>query len=131
MSVIHLGPPNRKNAVGSRFPATGTAVTFAANALVRTGKGVLNKLYATSKNASTVYMYVFDGTSSSGSLLLPPVPITANQVVAVEDLYGIPFTTGLFVAFSSTLATFTVVATTDFAVEAGFAVDTTSPTSDP
>jgi hypothetical protein len=129
--IVHLGPPNRKNSTGSRFPAYGTAVAFAANALVRTGSGVLNKIYATNKNAATAYMWVFDGTTSAGNLLLPPIPIATNASVAVDDRYGIPFKTGLFIAFSSTVGTFTVVATTDFAVEVGYSVDNTSPTTDP
>ena len=126
MATVHLGPPEKKTSVGGRFPPVGTAVAFAANALVRTGSGILHKIVATNKNAAAVYMWVFDGTSSSGNLMFPPVQIAANGTATVDERYGIPFNTGCFIAFSSTLATFTVVATTDFAVSAGYSVQNDS-----
>lgn len=92
-----------------------------ASQLVKTGAGALASLFAMNVAAATRHIWVFDGINASGapgSLLVGPFPVAAGEVIAVSfeasvaraDRYrsSLPeFSTGLFVASSTTASTFT------------------------
>ena len=129
MSVIHLGPPNRKNATGKHYKSA----AYEEAVLVRTGPGILNGVTVVNKKAAKVYLFVCDalGTPSIGNTLIPPIPISASDGISTfDDVYGVPFTTGLYVAASSTIGTFTAIGSNDVNMLVDYSVDTTSPTSD-
>ena len=86
--------------------------------LVKSGAGLLFYIAITNSNASTRYAYLFDSTTASGALIHPPIPLATNTQVIVALPYSIAFGTGLFVAASSTNATFTAAAGNDFRMTA-------------
>ena len=132
MSVTHLGPPARKQATGSHYHST----AYEEKPLVHAGRGIFSGLCCTNKNASKVYLFVCDLATASGmslaNTILPPIEVDATDGFrAFEALYGVPFTNGLVVAASSTVATYTGLGSNDINIQVDYAVDTTSPTTDP
>jgi hypothetical protein len=86
---------------------------------IKATAGLLHGLHICNYNASARYVYLFDNASaSSGTALLPPIPLQAlGAVGSMVEVYlpvAIPFTAGLRVASSSTGATFTASTTSDF-----------------
>ena len=90
---------------------------------VRTGRGLFWSLYATNTSGSTRYVWVFDNTASSGTVVTGPFPIAAGQALGMDLRYGIPFENGLRVAASSTHATFTATAANDMRYSVGYGVN--------
>jgi hypothetical protein len=94
-------------AAGSSFYSSSAAEQVAQ---VKTGAGLLYSIAVTNFNAAARFLYVYDNTSSTGTLLLPPIPLTALGTAGsfvVINLPAIPFSTGLRIDTSSTGATFT------------------------
>lgn len=81
--------------------------------LVRTGPGLIFALLITNSNASTRFVYVFDSLTATGTPIVPPIPIASGAQVTLAHPFALPFTTGLFIASSSTNATYTASATSD------------------
>lgn len=76
--------------------------------------GMLHTVVVTNKNASTVYVWIYQGTSSSGTVICPPFAVASGATVALDCRYGKPFTkAGLYVALSSTQSTFTALGSND------------------
>ena len=129
MSKVHLSPPNQITGTGLRIDET--SLTFVKEKLVRTGRGVMHKLLVRNKNGTKMYVHVYDGVDSSGTLIVPSWPIAATDgAVDLDFKYGVPFTTGLYVSLSSTDATHTLIGTADGQFFVGYAVDASTPTSD-
>ena len=124
MSAIHLTPPNRSQASGRHYKSTSA---YEEKALVRTGAGVVNQIYVRNKNATKRYLWVYDGISTAGTQLLPPLPIPATDGYASFDsMYGLPFATGLYFAVSTTDATYTATTTDDINISISYSVDSTT-----
>lgn len=99
--------------------------TAVASQLVKTGGGALYGVYALNAGAATRYVWIFDGTSSAGTLLSGPFPVASGESVSVQYELGMrdmtpatgpllpEFTTGLFIASSTTATTFTQSGTND------------------
>lgn len=116
MSAVKIMPPDK--AVGGRWYASQAAEE---KKTVETGKGVLHRLAVFNSNASGRFLWVFDNTASSGTLLIAPIPLAANVGFAdLTFLTGIPFTTGLRVASSTSGTTFTASTTADLSITAGW-----------
>jgi hypothetical protein len=81
---------------------------------VKASPGLLFCVAITNSNAGARFAYLFDATSATGTPIVPPIPIAAGAQVIVALPYAVPFNTGLFVAASSTNATFTAAAGNDF-----------------
>jgi hypothetical protein len=95
-----------------RPPAWGDGEWYVSQAvqedqLVATGKGVVHSIYATNSNAAARWLYVFDGTDDTGDVIAGPFQIPTTDYVSVFLQYGKEFSTGLYVAVSSTQDTFT------------------------
>ena len=75
--------------------------------------GMLYWLACMNKSAAKGYAFVFDGVDATGTLIAGPIPVDAHGLAGLESLVGIPFTTGLFVGFSTTDGTYTVSVTDD------------------
>lgn len=88
---------------------------------VASGKGMLHTLMIANANAAVRYAYVFDSASASGTQIAGPFPVPASGAIQVPLPYGVPFSTGLFVALSSTIATYTASAGTDGRFTVGWA----------
>lgn len=79
---------------------------------VKTGSGMLYYIAAANKNAGTQYVWVFDALTAAGVPIVTPFPVGTNATVQYPlPLYGIPFTTGLSIALSSTFLTYTGAST--------------------
>lgn len=98
---------------------------------VATGRYVLNGLYVVNVSASTRYVWVFDNTASSGTVLCGPFPLATGAYISLHLPFGMKADTGIRVAASSTLATFTASAANDLMMTVGYSVNTarTSPTT--
>lgn len=101
MPAVFVQPPTQK--VG----ATYTSPAAEASKNVASGKGVLNTLLVANSNAAARFVWVFDSLTAAGTPLLAPISVPAGGSVLVPLPFGVPFTTGLTVAQSSTQATFT------------------------
>lgn len=87
---------------------------------VKTGAGRLVQLALTNVNAAARYAWIFDNTASSGTLALPPVALAIGETKIISLLVPKRFTTGLRVAASSTLATFTAAGAADLIMGAWY-----------
>lgn len=115
--AVKLMPPD-KAVGGSHY----TSQSFEEAHTVVTGKGVLYGITIVNKNASQIYMWVFDNTASSGTRLTVPFPVPSGGIVSGSDLFGKPFSNGLRVAASSTLGTFTALGANDISMEVDWVV---------
>lgn len=88
---------------------------------VYTGKGCVHSISAINGNAAVRYLWVFDNTAASGTVLAGPFPIGINGSFTVQFPTGIPFSTGLFVAASTTPKTYTATGGTDCLFTIGYA----------
>lgn len=88
-----------------------------------TAKGVLYKFGAYNKNASTVYLWIWDSlTTNNGNLLAPPLPVGSNSFAVFDDLAGInSFSTGLSIAASSSATSFSQLGSNDCWFHVGYA----------
>lgn len=72
--------------------------------------GLLHSLAITNSAATDFYVWVFEGTSSSGRVICPPFKVVAGGTMALDWRYGRPFSkSGLYVALSSSLTTFSAL----------------------
>lgn len=119
MSAHELRMPVAPN--GNWYHSSAPEKTKQIVTLEATGRpGMLYWLGVMNKSAAKGYAFVFDGTSSSGTLIAGPIPVDAHGLAGLESLVGIPFTTGLFVGFSTTDGTYTVSGTDDAWWHAGY-----------
>lgn len=68
---------------------------------LKTGRGRLLYLRAVNTTAAKIYVFVYDNTAASGTLLMPPIPVEANQQAEIKT-FGIPFVTGCTISASTT-----------------------------
>lgn len=91
-----------------------SAAAEASHAAVASGDGRLKFLTAGNKNAATAYLWVFDSLTAAGAALMTPIPLTSNGFESIGlPRDGIPYSTGLSIALSSTFLTFTQLGTAD------------------
>lgn len=104
--------------VGDSYTQSTSTNAPVETALLKTGPGVLYALTLTNTSASDRFVFVFDATTASGELLMAPVPVSANRRESIELRYPVTANNGVFVAVSSTLASFTASGTADVYVRA-------------
>jgi hypothetical protein len=79
--------------------------------LVKTGGGLLFALVVANYNAAARYVFVFDSVTATGTPIVPPIPLdvagTGGSIAALALPFAIAFNTGLFIAASTTGATYT------------------------
>lgn len=92
------GPP------GSRWYRSALAGELTAT--LRTGTGRLHYVRAFNTTAAKIYIFIFDNTAASGTLLVPPIPVAANDQTELST-FQIPFVTGCTVSASTTQTTYT------------------------
>lgn len=89
---------------------------------LKVGPGKLFSLTVTNFNAAARFVYIFDSLSATGNLIVPPIPLTASgtagSLTSIFLPVAIPFLTGLFVASSSTGATYAAAASADLRMTA-------------
>lgn len=81
---------------------------------VKAAPGKLFYLAITNSNAAARFAYLFDSLTATGTLIHPPIPIATGAMVVLALPFALVFTTGLFVASSSTNATYTASTSSDF-----------------
>lgn len=89
--------------------------------LVYTGKAMLHRVFVSNANAAARFLWVWDNTAASGTILIAGVPIAIAGSATVDFPFGIPASTGLFVAMSTTQKTYTATAATDGLFVVGYA----------
>lgn len=91
-------------------------------ALVKSGAGKLFAIIVTNFNAAGRWVYLFDSSTNSGALLVPPVYLpaggSAGSTTIVQVRAAIPFANGLYVASSSTGPIYTAAASADLIIAA-------------
>lgn len=115
-----LRPPSFPNGLWARTSGFGETLQ------VSQAKSILHTVYAINKNAAKVYLWIFNSAagSTSGNPLIPPLTLTADDgYVSLDIQYGVPFSSGIYIAASSTLATFTALAANDVSILAGYSLD--------
>lgn len=80
------------------------------------GVGMLDYLEVANTTASVKYVWVYDNTAASGTALRGPFPVPANGATSFDLPQGIPFSTGVYVASSSTFGTYTGTTTADLII---------------
>jgi hypothetical protein len=71
-------------------------------AVVKASPGKLFYLRAVNTTASKVYIWVCNESAFAGAaLLVPPIPIAANEDKLVNLPYALPFSTGLAISVST------------------------------
>lgn len=82
---------------------------------------VFDTIVVSNKNASTVYIYLYDAASATGTPIMPPIPVSTGNTVVFELPTGYRCATGLYVAASSSQASYVALASNDisFAVLTG------------
>lgn len=73
---------------------------------LKSGAGFLQFIRVCNTTASKIYVFVFDNTAASGTLLCPPIPVEANSHVFMTTL-GWRFVTGCTVSASTTQTSYT------------------------
>lgn len=74
---------------------------------LKSGRGRLHSLRVVNTTVSKIYVFVFDNTAASGTLLMPPIPVASNDQVQLQQVFQIPFVTGCTVSASTTQTTYT------------------------
>lgn len=73
---------------------------------LKSSRGRLHYLRACNTTAAKIYVFVFDNTAASGTLVCPPIPVAANDVQELKT-FQVPFTTGCTISASTTQTTYT------------------------
>lgn len=112
---VRLVPPVAKG--GSWYRST----AHEKSKLVLTGKGVVHSVLVHNKSGSTAYLFLHDGTDSTGTVMMAPVVIPTDANVSVDIPTGMAFDTGLFVSLSSSSSTYALIAGNDAWFTVGYA----------
>lgn len=114
MSAVKIMPPDK--AVGGKWYVSAAAEEHPQ---IVTGKGVLHRLAVFNSNAALRWVWVFDNTASSGTKVIGPFPLAADSgFVDLTFLTGVPFSTGLRVAASTSGTAFSASASNDLTIAA-------------
>lgn len=98
----------------TRYPQGTNA--FAASVVMATGRKLVKSVSAYNKNASTVYLQIFDAAAlpSNNAIPLQEVAIPTKSIGFIDFPHpGSPVSNGLVAAFSSTDDKLTVLETSD------------------
>lgn len=106
-------------------PAVGNGEWYCSSAyekskLVYTGAAVLHSVAVHNVGASAAYLWVFDGTTSSGTVILPPIKVPADGDVTVDIMYGRKCSTGIFIALSSSASSYSLIGSDEAWFAAGY-----------
>lgn len=105
--------------IGDSYVQSSSTNAPVESVALKSGPGVLYALTITNSNVSDRYVFVFDNASAaSGDLLVAPIPVAANRRELTEFRYPITAKNGIFVACSSSLASFTPSGSADIYVRA-------------
>lgn len=75
--------------------------------VLKAGPGVLHYLRVSNTTAAKIYVFVANHVSDpSGTPLMPPIPVPANDAAEIGLPFPIPFSTGLSVGSSTTQAAY-------------------------
>lgn len=112
---VRLVPPVAKGGSWDRSTA------YEKSRLVLTGKGIVHSVLVHNKSASTVYLFLHDGTTASGTVMMAPIAVPTDGNVTVDIPTGMYFDTGLFVSLSSSPSTYALIAGSDGWFTVGYA----------
>ena len=107
--AFELRAPTAQNSswYQSAAPETSKVVVPAAS-MGRGRAGLLHWLAIHNKGGAKQYAFVFDGVDATGTLVAGPIAVNASDTSSLDCRFGIPFTTGLFIALSTTDSVFTL-----------------------
>lgn len=85
--------------------------------LIGSGHGILCSVFVFNVSASAKYVFIFDNTSATGTILAGPFPVEANQGIAISFTDSpVEFALGAFVASSTSASTYAASGTADFRI---------------
>lgn len=116
---MRILPPHRGTRTGSYLASQAAVETCQ----VATDHAVLHSLYVVNVGSTKRYVWVFEGTNSSGPVLAGPYPVEAGGFVSAHFRFGIKAQNGIHVALSSTPGIFTAAGASEMRVNAGFTLD--------
>lgn len=102
---------------GSSWLATAFASFAAVGQLVKTGAGVLRYFQFINNSGAAGNIQIFDRTTQPSAGAVPlVVSAIASASASTLNFFegGVPFSTGIYIVMSSTLATYTAIASTAF-----------------
>ena len=120
MPAATPSPPNAPAGTWYKSPAAGEASKLVVTSPLTGKPGMLHWVSAHNTSGSTLYLFVFDGTTASGTLLVGPLTCAANADISWDCRFAKPFSTGLFVAFSTSDSTYSVAGSTPGIFEVGY-----------
>lgn len=88
--------------------------------LIFTGKGVVHSLYFENKSAATKYVFVYDGTDTTGTIVAGPYRVDANSDRGIDYPTGRHVDAGLYIASSSSDASYSASGAADLWIEVGY-----------
>lgn len=77
------------------------------------GKAMVTRIRASNGNAAVRYLWAWDNTAASGTIVLAGIPVAIAGTAEVSFPFGRAVTTGLYVALSTTQKTYTATGATD------------------
>lgn len=93
----------------------------AENGQIKASAGKLINLQALNVNAAARFLYLFDNTASSGTLIMAPIPLAIGGWTNIQFDVPKEFFVGLrFAASSGAAGTFTASGTADLIVTAAY-----------
>lgn len=86
---------------------------------LKSGRGWLQFVRVCNTTASKIYVFVYDNTAASGTLLCPPIPVEANSQFFITTL-GYRFATGCTISASTTQTTYTAAGANSMQLHAAY-----------
>lgn len=119
MSASEPTPPRATN--GSWYHSQAPERSRAVIPKLSTGRpAMVHWLYVENKSTTKFYLFAFEGTDTTGTLAHAPIPVESHGFGSFDCRYAIPVIGGLFLAISSSDATFTQVASDDAWFSVGY-----------
>lgn len=85
---------------------------------LKTGVGRLHELRVANTTAAKIYVFVFDNTAASGTLLMAPIPVAANDQYIPPQMSQRSFATGCTISASTTQTSYTAAGANSLQIDA-------------
>lgn len=120
-AAVELRPPTSVGGSWYHTPKDTPEPSKVVTTLQPTGReGMVHWVVAHNVANATRFLFVFDGTDATGTLIAGPFAVAAGADVSADIRYGRPLTNGLFVAFSTGDAAFAVTGGNDAFFDVGW-----------
>jgi hypothetical protein len=107
---------------GSYVPAGASKYASSAaeeKVAIKASPGLLFEMTISNVTTNDRYVWLFDSLSAAGAVAIPPIKVPAGATLSLEGMAE-PFSTGLYVASSTTHSTYTASGTADLIMTARY-----------